>query len=157
DPSPSRGGELRQCTLSGRLRPEQVVVGDRVRLAAGQIVEVLPRRNQLARRGGPSRAGAHSFEQGIAANVDQVAPVFAAARPAPQWNLLDRYVAAAGALELPALIVLTKADLAPADDDGELGAALDEYRRLGYPVVETSALSGAGLATLREALAGRVT
>lgn len=156
-PSPAGRGELVNCTLSGKLRPEQVVVGDRVRLAGGQIVAVLPRRNQLARRGVPSRAGAHTFEQVIAANVDQVAPVFAAASPTPKWNLLDRYLAVAGALDLPALIVLTKADLAPDGDDGELRAALDEYRRLGYRVVETSAPSGAGLDDLRAALGGRVT
>jgi ribosome biogenesis GTPase len=150
------GDQRLRCGLGGRLRPEQVVVGDRVRLAGAQIVDVLPRRNQLARRGVPSRAGAHTFEQVIAANVDQVAPVFAAASPAPKWNLLDRYLAAAGALDLPALIVLTKADLAPAADD-ELPAALDEYRRLGYPVHATSAHSGVGLAALRDALAGRVT
>jgi len=150
------GDQRLRCGLSGRLRPEQVVVGDRVRLAGAQIVYVLPRRNQLARRGVPSRAGAHTFEQVIAANVDQVAPVFAAASPAPRWNLLDRYLAAAGALDLPALIVLTKADLAPAPDDA-LPAALDEYHRLGYPVHATSAHTGAGLAALHDALAGRVT
>lgn len=150
------GGELKSCTLTSRLRPEQVVVGDRVRLAGGQIVEVLPRRNQLARRGVPSRPGAHTFEQVIAANVDQVAPVFAAANPAPKWNLLDRYLAVAGALDLPALIVLTKADLARAEED-ELCAALDEYRRLGYRVAQTSAESGAGVDDLRAGLSGRVT
>ena len=161
--APAGVGEMVTCHLSGRLRPEQVVVGDRVRLAGGQIVEVLPRRNQLARRGVASRPGAHSREQVIAANVDQVAPVLAAARPAPKWNLLDRYLAVAGALELPALIVLTKMDLAPAPGgaEAELGAALDEYRRLGYRVVETSAVAGApsggGLDALRAALGGRVT
>src|SRR5258708_5126996 len=63
------------------------------------------------------------------------------ATPAPKWNLLDRYLAVAGALRLPALIVITKADLAPGDDD--LAEALDDYRRLGYPVAVTSALAGA--------------
>ncbi len=122
-------------------------------------VAVLPRRNQLARRGVPSRPGAHTFEQVIAANVDQVAPVFAAANPAPKWNLLDRYLAVAGALDLPALILVTKADLAPAATAAAdaLRSALDEYRRLGYRVFETSAQTSAGLDDLRAALGGRVT
>jgi ribosome biogenesis GTPase len=161
-------GEVGWCTLAARLRPEQVVVGDVVRFrptagqaAAGQIVDVEPRRNQLARRGVASRAGAHAFQQVIVANVDQVVPVLAAASPAPKWNLLDRYLALAESIPLPALIVITKADLAPAADPGADGAeadfysALDDYRRLGYPVVLTSAHSGAGLGPLRAALEGR--
>jgi ribosome biogenesis GTPase len=141
-----------------------VVVGDRVRLvltgagtagsaSGGHITQVLPRRNALARRGVASRAGAHAGAQVIAANLDQVVPVFAAAHPAPHWNLLDRYLALAEALALPALVVLTKADLAPAE--GALAGALDEYRRLGYPVLVTSACTGQGLGPLRAALAGR--
>ncbi len=162
-PSEGRGaGGVRSltCTLSARLRPEHVVVGDRVRLlpaagpATGHIVEVLPRRNQLARRGVASRPGAQTFEQVIVANVDQVVPVMAAANPAPKWNLLDRYLALAESIPLPALVVLTKSDLAPAADD-DLSAALDEYRRLGYPVVLTSAHTGLGLAGLRAAFSGR--
>jgi ribosome biogenesis GTPase / thiamine phosphate phosphatase len=165
-------GQSLTCTLAARLRPEQVVVGDQVRLAAGPgntglVIAVLPRRNHLARRGVPSRPGAHVFEQVIAANVDQLAPVFAAASPAPMWNLLDRYLAVAGALGLPALIVtqprstlggVTKADLAPAGGAGDLDETLDEYRRLGYRVVLTSAVAGAhdGLDDLRDALGGRV-
>jgi len=152
-------GQTLTCALAARLRPEQVVVGDQVRLAAGpgntgRVIEVLPRRNHLARRGVPSRPGAHTFEQVIAANVDQLAPVFAAASPAPKWNLLDRYLAVAGALGVPALIVLTKADLALGDDD--LAETLDDYRRLGYRVVVASAHSGAGLDDLRRALEGQV-
>jgi len=157
-------GEVGWCTLTARLRPEQVVVGDVVRFrptagqaVAGQIVDVLPRRNQLARRGVASRAGAHAFQQVIVANVDQVLPVLAAASPAPRWNLLDRYLALAESIPLPSLIVITKADLAPAahPGDDDFYSALDDYRRLGYPVVLTSAHSGAGLGPLRAALAGR--
>ena len=48
--------------------------------------------------------GAHAFEQVIAANLDQVVPVFAAAEPEPHWNMLDRYLVTAESLDLPALI-----------------------------------------------------
>jgi ribosome biogenesis GTPase len=99
----------------------------------------------------PSRPGAHAFEQVIVANLDQVVPVFALANPAPKWNLLDRYLALAESLALPAVVVLTKADLGIADE-----AVVDEYRRLGYSVIITSATASAGLAELRAALSGRV-
>jgi ribosome biogenesis GTPase len=62
----------------------------------------------------------------------------------------------AESLALPALVCLTKADLAVAGGEAELEEALEDYRRLGYPVVQTSALSGAGLDDLRAALRGRV-
>ena len=77
----------------------------------GQIVEVLPRRNQLARRSAVPMPSAHAHEQIIAANVDQIVAVFAAANPRPAWNLLDRYLVSAESTEIPALICLTKMDL----------------------------------------------
>jgi putative ribosome biogenesis GTPase RsgA len=77
-----------------------VTVGDKVQFieaqeGAGVIVNVLPRRNKLARQTAVPMPSAHPFEQVIAANVDQVVPVFAAASPAPRWNLLDRYLISA--------------------------------------------------------------
>ena len=141
-------------------RHDPVAVGDVVRLeaganGAGQIVEVLPRRNHIARRSAVPMPSAHAFEQVMVANVDQVVPVFAASSPAPKWNMLDRYLALAEHLALPALVCITKADLAPSGD-ADFDEPLDDYRRMGYPLALTSAHSGAGLDALREALRGRV-
>ncbi len=143
-----------------------VAVGDRVRLVEesrdrGQIVEILPRANRLARRSAVAMPGAHAFEQVIAANVDLVVPVFAAADPAPHWNLLDRYLVSAESLELPSLVCITKQDLAETltgngSTDDELAEAVEEYRRIGYRVLLTSARTGAGLDELRQALNGQV-
>ncbi len=160
------GAGLVACTLAARLRPGQggaaqpVAVGEKVRFVpapdgTGQIVEVLPRANTLARRGAVPMPSAYAREQVIVANVDQVVPVMAAAHPAPKWNLLDRYLTLAASLSLPALVCVTKADLVPPDDP-EFDEALAEYGRLGYPVALTSAVTSAGLDALREALRGRV-
>jgi len=172
-----------QCSLSARLRTvvdnpshrqarpdkqgghaDPVAVGDVVRFTGsgngtGQIVEVLPRRNRLARRSPVPMPGAHAFEQVIVANVDQVVPVFAAANPAPHWNMLDRYLVSAESMGLTALICITKLDLA---QDG--GSSIDEglreaaelYRQAGYPVILTSALTGEGIDELKQALKGRL-
>lgn len=136
-----------------------VVVGDLVLLEetdsqAGVIKFVLPRRNQIARRSAVPMPSAHPFEQVIAANLDQVVPVFAAAEPAPKWNLLDRYLVSSESAGLPALICITKLDLAPEDPQDEFWHRLAEYRRIGYPLVCVSAVSGEGLGQLREALSG---
>jgi ribosome biogenesis GTPase len=168
-----RGDRRITCILSSRLRDrsggtagdlsDSLSVGDVVRFVeisqdAGQILEVLPRRNQLARRAVASRRGAYAGEQVIAANVDQVVPVFAAAQPAPHWRLLDRYLVAAEAAGLPALVCITKLDLAQ-NGDGSIDIALrekvEEYRHIGYALLLVSAVSGAGMAEFKQALQGR--
>jgi ribosome biogenesis GTPase len=161
---------LRSVRSSKRAGPGQwagevdsIAIGDEVEFAvsdsgSGLIVAVTPRLSQLSRRSTASHRGAYAGEQVIAANLDQVIPVFAAANPAPHWNLLDRYLAAAGSQDLPARICITKLDLAR-DANGALDREIDcvasDYRRIGYPVHFVSALTGEGLDELREALRGR--
>jgi ribosome biogenesis GTPase len=102
---------------------------------------------------------ARPHEQVIAANVDQVVPVFAAAEPPPKWNMLDRYLVSAEAAGLPAVILITKLDLVLDDQDqmeAELAQAAVEYRRIGYPVLLVSAHRGQGLAEVQQALQGRI-
>src|SRR5512140_1815678 len=69
------------CGLTGRFQhvthTDPVAIGDRVRWIesgpdTGQIIEVLPRRNQLARRSAVPMPTAHAHRQIIAANVDQI-------------------------------------------------------------------------------------
>jgi len=141
---------------------DPVAVGDVVRFVnshdgGGLIIEVLPRRNRLARR--DPYPGTHKFEQIIVSNVDFIVPVFAAASPTPKWGLLDRYLASAESLELSALVVITKLDLVrdpEANLDEEIRQAVDEYRRIGYPVLLTSSVTGEGLDDLRQTLRGHV-
>jgi len=141
-----------------------VAVGDQVRYieaqnGTGLIIEVLPRRNRLARRSAVPMPGAHAFEQVIAANIDQVVPVFSASNPVPNWNMLDRYLVSAGSFNLPALVCITKADLVQSNGNGldeELNHTVEDYRRIGYPVILTSIISGQGLDEFRLVLQGRI-
>ena len=150
------------CGVKMLDKVDSVAVGDLVRFidtgnGTGVIVEVLPRRNWLSRR--DPAPGTHAFEQVIVANVDYIIPVFATASPTPKWGLLDRYLAAAESLDLSALIVITKLDLARRPDgrlDDELQAAINEYRRIGYPILLTSSVTGEGLQELRNILKGCV-
>lgn len=158
------GEHVVECSLSPKLRQSfsDLTVGDCVRWlktaeGTGSIIEVLPRRNKLSRQSAVPRPGAHAAEQVIVANIDQVIPVFAAANPAPRWRLLDRYLVTAEAHNLPALICITKLDLAPYQSiEAETVDILEDYRRAGYPVVLVSAHTGAGLDQLKQALQGRI-
>lgn len=140
---------------------QEIVVGDEVTVlethpGGGQIMAVQPRRSQLVRRAVASRHGAATGAQVIAANIDQVVFVLAAANPEPHWNLLDRYLVSAHSTDLPALVCITKMDLAQGtSQESKLNAALDEYRRIGYRVVCTSARDGTGMDDLRALLDGR--
>lgn len=148
---------------------DPVAVGDRVQLTdagdgTGLITEVLPRRTALTRRaaldhGAAGRTSAGGFrEQVIVANADQVVAVLAVANPLLKWELLDRYLVAAELAGLPTLICLTKADLLADDTDLVENVRHQSvyYHRLGYAIALVSTVSGAGLADLRESLAGRL-
>jgi ribosome biogenesis GTPase len=165
-------GQSIACALSTRLWKEmnrnitagsEIAVGDHVQFTAGSngtgtIVGVLPRQNRLARQSARPMPGAHAFEQVIVANIDQVVPIVAAANPPPRWNLLDRYLVTAESLELPALVCITKLDLVKdprGSIDAEIEQVVDEYRKIGYPVVLVSARTGEGLDALQEALDNR--
>jgi ribosome biogenesis GTPase / thiamine phosphate phosphatase len=152
------GGQTFDCVLSTRLKRESdsdpVAVGDLVHWnEAGQIVDVLPRRNQLSRRSAVPMPGAYAGEQVIAANLDRVVPVFAAANPKPAWHLLDRYLVSAESADIPSLVIVTKMDLVEGRPEAdEIRAVADEYRACGYEVILSSAETGTGLDDLRAAL-----
>lgn len=153
-------GVTREATLRGRLKKEdpagevvKLAVGDEVELdrdepgSGWSIARILPRRTKLARR---SPSGAWG-ERIVAANVDQVVVVFAAAEPEPHPRMLDRFLVIAAANELPARIVVNKADLA---SEPALRARFGDYARAGYPLHLTSVKRGLGLDALRAALVG---
>jgi ribosome biogenesis GTPase len=159
-------GETIECSLRGRLKqrphasdedaaeePVKLAVGDRVRAAPGDrgawaIEAILPRTSKLARRAPGSGHG----ERVLAANVDQVVVVFAAAKPEPHPRMLDRFLVIAEANGLSARVVVNKIDLV---DEAAAHAMFAPYDRAGYPVHYVSVKRGAGVATLRGVLGGR--
>lgn len=150
-------GAEHEVSLRGRVKQRassKLVVGDEVDLerdardGTWAITEILPRRSRLARR---APGGAHG-ERVVAANVDQMVVVFAAAHPTPNARMLDRFLVIAAANDVPARIVINKRDLAP-DDARDV---FSPYAAAGYPVHETSVSTGQGLGALRDVLSGRV-
>ena len=154
-----RQGGTVEAVLRGRLKREQrtgdaVVVGDRVvveRQANGAhtIEEVSERITELARRA--PGTGRHRAKV-LVANSDQLVAVFAIADPAPRFRMLDRFLVLAEANRLDAIVVANKIDRGSAEER----EAFRVYERVGYPVLETSARTGAGVDRLRERLCGRI-
>ncbi|MDE2889957.1 MAG: ribosome small subunit-dependent GTPase A [Gemmatimonadota bacterium] len=121
---------------------DPVAIGDHVRIDTGEgntglIREILPRRNKISRRA----SGSSRKEQILAANIDQLIPVFSVAEPPPEWRMLDRMLAVAEWCEIPAAICLNKLDL-PCPAAFETTASI--YQKIGYPVVFTSVISNSG-------------
>ena len=151
-------GTLAEATARGKLMGPRkslgntVVVGDRVGCALeGErilIEEVEPRRNAFSRRA----PGNHPIEQVVAANLDQVVCVASVAEPDFKAGFADRVLSQAQHLGIPAVLALTKIDLAPAS---EAEALLHDYRRAGFSVHSISAQTGAGVETMRDAGRGR--
>src|SRR5687768_13854606 len=112
------------------------------------ISAILPRRSQLARR---MPGGGHG-ERIVAANVDQVIVVFAAAKPEPHVRMLDRFLVIAEGNALLARIVINKIDLV---DESSARERFRDYDRAGYPLHFTSYKQKIGLTELHDALAGR--
>jgi ribosome biogenesis GTPase len=155
------GAEWR-CRLRGSLRKNGraaalPVVGDEVEVqptdeGTGLIESVYPRRSTFSRRAAGARGAAR--EQVLAANVDQVLVVFAAALPDPNLRTVDRFLVVCEASDLPATLIVNKVDLT---GEAAARATFDLYERAGYPVHYVSATRGIGLDGLPALLAGRVT
>ena len=134
-----------------------VIMGDRVRLTGdlsgrpdtlARIVAVEERSSVLRRslEDAPDQRG----EKAIVANADMMCIVVALADPPPRTGMIDRCLVAAFEAGLDPVLVLTKADLASAD---ELIAAYEDF---DVRVVLTRAEAGEadpGVAELRTLLA----
>ena len=141
-------------TKARQLGRTGVIVGDRVRLVGdtsgdpgtlARIVGVDERTTVLRRTADDD----DPYERPVVANADQLAIVTALADPPPRPGMVDRILVAAYDAGLAPLLLLTKADLAQAD---ELRAI---YEPLG---VRTLTLApGCDLGPLRAALAGHRT
>lgn len=149
-----------QCTVRGILKSlatdlqHVVVSGDFVTIQVADrssedrqavIVRVEPRRNQISRT-------SRKRQQIIASNVDLAFIVASAAEPALKPNLVDRFLVSADKSGIQPVIVLNKVDLVELSD---LQPVVGVWAQMGYPVVMTSTVTGAGIEQLRHWVEGR--
>ena len=138
-----------ECKAKGIFRNLNMkpLVGDNVEIAVldavektGNIERILPRTNRLVRP--------------AVANIDLALIIFAAAKPQPNFNLLDRFLVMMQYQGVPVTICFNKTDLVTQED---LHAFSDVYENCGYPVVYTSADKQRGMDVLLELLEGKTT
>lgn len=142
-------GTLYECKPRGKFRNDNIkpLVGDNVRIETlsgegnrGTIEEILPRQNELLRP--------------ASANLDQILIVFACAKPAPNLDLLDRFLLRMQLENIPVLLGFSKCELITEEEKQE---TLAIYRSAGYSVSFFSVFEKVGLSGLSELLKGKTT
>ena len=143
------GHGIYECKAKGIFRKDHVkpLVGDNVEMEVldekdmeGNILDILPRRRALVRP--------------AVANVDQAMIVFAIVKPAPNFNLLDRFLIRMERQNLPTIICFNKLDIASHE---EKEALRKSYGTCGCQVLFISALKNEGLEQVWKFLAGKTT
>ncbi len=153
------------CHIRGTLKEEWhddktlVAIGDKVQLdltspAEGVIGAVFPRKSELVRQDNLTRRK----KQIIASNIDLVVITVSIGVPPLKASIIDRYLIAARAGNLSAIIVINKIDLLP--DYPEQKELLDivqrAYAEAKVPVYLASSETGEGLGLLEEALKDKI-
>ena len=136
-----------ECKAKGNFRNRKLkpFVGDNVEITIldeenkkGNMEEILERKNFLIRP--------------AVANVDQTLVIFAAAKPDPNLNLLDRFLIMMEQKDVPVILVFNKTDVAEA---GKLAELANIYESCGYQVLRVSALQEEGISEIKEVLKGK--
>ena len=143
------GTGIYECKAKGAFRNQKIkpLVGDNVEIAVideenkkGNVEAILPRQNELIRP--------------AVSNIDMALVIFAAAKPDPNFNLLDRFLCMMEYQKVPVTICFNKCDLITEAQKQELEAI---YRPAGYEVIFTSAKAGINLDGLKALLTGKTT
>ncbi len=142
-------GNIYECKAKGVFRNKKIkpLVGDNVEMdvisateLTGNVVDILPRKNQLIRP--------------AVANIDQTLVVFASLSPAPNFNLLSRFLVMMEYQEVPTIICFNKSDQA---SEEELKYLVDIFYKSGAKIIVTSVVTNEGIKELGELLKGKTT
>lgn len=145
----AENGHVYECKAKGAFRKQKIkpLVGDMVRIAVldeaehlGNVEEILPRKNELIRP--------------AVANIDMALVIFAAAKPEPNFNLLDRFLCMMEFQNVPVTICFNKTDLVDEEK-------IEEYRKIyepaGYRLMSTCTRTGEGVDAVKALLHGKTT
>lgn len=129
------------CKAKGSLHrdEEKLLIGDNVKVVIDEetpdgviISEIMPRKNSLIR---PPLA-----------NLDYIFAVFAAAKPAPVAETVDKLIAIAEYNGIIPVVIITKSDL----DEKNADVLAKVYMRAGFDTFISSVKDGKGIAEIKE-------
>ena len=138
-----------ECKAKGIFRKDKKkpLVGDDVEIEVlsevektGSIINIFERKNELIRP--------------AVANINQALVVFAAAKPSPHFNLLDRFLVMMQTKEIPVILCFNKEDIASEEKLSELA---EIYEKCGCQLIFVSAKEEKNMETLRRMLEGKTT
>ncbi|PXV89509.1 ribosome biogenesis GTPase [Lachnotalea glycerini] len=138
-----------ECKAKGVFRKNKIkpLVGDNVILDVldekerkGNIIEILKRKNELIRP--------------AVSNIDQALVIFAAAKPNPNFNLLDRFLIMMERQSVNTIICFNKKDIVTKK---ELEQLKNTYMQCGYDIVFTSAKKEDGVDEIGNLVRGKTT
>lgn len=138
-----------ECKARGVFRKNKIkpLVGDNVifdvideKEKKGNVVEVLERKNELIRP--------------AVSNIDQALVIFAAAKPDPNFNLLDRFLIMMERQGIDTIICFNKKDIVTEEKIEQLK---NTYVNCGYKIVFTSTKQKDGLRDIESLIKGKTT
>lgn len=143
------GTGIYECKAKGIFRNQKIkpLVGDDVEILVldeekkiGNVEKILPRTKELIRP--------------AVANIDMALVIFAAAKPDPNFNLLDRFLCMMEYQKVPVTICFNKCDLVTGEQREKLQ---NIYAPAGYELLFTSAKTQENVEKLRSVLQGKMT
>ena len=138
-----------ECKAKGIFRNQKIkpLVGDDVEIVVldeekkiGNVEKILPRTRELIRP--------------AVANIDMALVIFAAAKPDPNFNLLDRFLCMMEYQKVPVTICFNKCDLVTEKQRETLRKI---YELAGYELLFTSAKTQENVEKLKSVLQGKMT
>lgn len=143
------GKGIYECKAKGAFRKQKIkpLVGDQVEIVVldeekmtGNVEDILERKNELIRP--------------AVSNIDMALVIFAASKPDPNFNLLDRFLCMMEFQNVPVTICFNKIDLV---DESKIEEYRAIYEPAGYTVMTTCTKTGEGVDAVKELLKGKTT
>ncbi|MCL2270591.1 MAG: ribosome small subunit-dependent GTPase A, partial [Treponema sp.] len=160
---PDNGGSSNdiECRIKGKILKgaenlyNPLAPGDRVTVepdpghaGKGMITALEERKNYFSRYNQKGRC-----PQLLAANIDLALCMTTRLSPPFRPRFLDRVLLQADIAGIPAVVICNKIDLDC--DDADADERLEDFKRIGYEVIEVSAKTGRGMGDLRQRIAGK--
>lgn len=158
-------GDFYECRIKGKFRikgiksTNPIAVGDNVVFeidtigdeTVGVISDIQDRKNYIIRKSVKLSKQTHI----IASNLDQVFLMITLNNPKTYTIFIDRFLVAAQAYDIPAVLLFNKIDTYDEDELLEVKFLASLYRDIGYTCIGISAKSGKNVGKVKELMLGK--